>query len=112
MTARVHDERFRRQQRFDLLEPEDSFVSPRNQARSGRVQKVGCNFHLRRQRGNACVARCAFGPGKRVARLFRPKASNRDPCDHQFVGGPVRGRERHRVELGERAFGFVDAPDQ
>ena len=36
MTVSVHDECFRRQQRFDLLEQEESFLSTRNQARSGR----------------------------------------------------------------------------
>ena len=38
MTARVHDESVRRQQRFDLLEQEESLPAIRDQARSGRVQ--------------------------------------------------------------------------
>jgi len=112
MTARVHDECFRCQQRFDLLEQEELLLSLLNQARGRRVQNEGCAFDLRRQRGDACALCCAFGPSERSARRLRPQASNRDPCDHQLAGGPGRGREQRGVELGERALGFVDAPDQ
>ena len=112
MTARVHDECFRRQQRFDLLEPEDPLPATRGQARSGRVQDEVGAFYLRRQRRDACVVRCALGPSERSASRLRPEASNRDPRDHQLVGGPRRGREGRGVELGEGTLGFVDAPDQ
>jgi hypothetical protein len=37
MTARVDHERFRRQQRFDLFEQEESLLATRNQARRRRV---------------------------------------------------------------------------
>ena len=71
MTASVHDECFRRQQRFDLLEQEWSLLAIRNQARSGRVQDEECAFDLRGQRRDTCVARCALGPGERRARQDR-----------------------------------------
>ncbi len=112
IAARVHDERFRRQQRFDLLEQEKSLLATRNQARSGRVQDEGCAFDLRRQRRDTCVSRCVLSPSERSARLFRPKATHRDPRDHQLVGGPRRGWEGRGVELGERTLGLVEAPDQ
>jgi len=112
MTARVHDECFRRQQRFDLLEPEDPLPATRGQARSGRVQDEVGAFYLRRQRRDACVVRCALGPSERSASRLRPEASNRDPRDHQLVGGPRRGREGRGVELGERTVRLVQAPDQ
>ena len=38
MTARVDDEHFRRQQRFDLVEHEESLLATRNKARRGGVQ--------------------------------------------------------------------------
>ena len=112
MTARVHDECVRRQQRFDLLEQEESLLATRNQARSGRVQDEECAFDLRRQRRDPCVARGALGASERSARRLRPEAPDRDPRDHQLVGGPRRGREGRGVELGERTLGLVDAPDQ
>src|SRR5713101_2870010 len=112
MTARVDDERFRSQQRFDLFEQEESLLATRNQARRGRVQDAGCAFDLRRQRRDACVARGALGPSERSARRLRPEAPHRDPRDHQLVGGRRRGREGRGVELGERTLGLVEAPDQ
>ena len=112
MAARVHDERPRRQQRFNILEQEESLVATRNQARRGRVQDEGCAFDLRRQRRDICGARGALGPSERRARRLRPKASHRDPRNDQLVGGPRRGREGRRVELGERKLGLVEAPDQ
>ncbi len=112
MTARVHDERLRRQQRFDLLEQEESLLATRNQPRRGRVQHEGCAFDLRRQRRDTCVARGARGPSERSARRLRPQASHRDPRNDQLVGGPRRRREGRGVELGERALGLVEAADQ
>ena len=55
MTARIHDERFRRLQRLDLLEQEKALLATRNQARRGRVQHKGCAFDLRRQRRDTGV---------------------------------------------------------
>ena len=69
-------------------------------------------FDLRRQRRDACLARGALGPRERGARRLRPQAPHRDPGNDQLVGGPRRGREGRRVELGERALGLVEAPDQ
>ena len=112
ITARVHDECLRRQQRFDILEQEEPLLATRDQARRGRVQHEGCAFDLRRQRRDICVARGALGPSESSARRLRPKASHRDPRNHQLVGGPQRGREGRGVELGERTLGLVKAADQ
>jgi hypothetical protein len=112
MTARVHNERFRCQQRFDLFEEEESLLATRNQARRWRIKDGGCAFDLRRQCRDACVARGSLGPSQRSSRRFRPEASHRDPRSHQLVGDPRRGREGRRVELGERTLSLVDAPDQ
>ena len=88
MTARVHDECVRRQQRFDVREPEESLPAPGNQARRGRVQDEGGAFDLRRQRRDAGVVRGALGPSERRARRLRPEAPNRDAGDDQLVDGP------------------------
>ena len=53
--------------------------------------------------GISACARGALGPSERSARRLRPKAAHRDSRNHQFVGGPQRGREGRGVELGERA---------
>jgi hypothetical protein len=58
------------------------------------------------------VARRTLGPSERRARRLCPQASYRDPRNHQLVGGPRRGREWRGVELGERALGLGEAPDQ
>ena len=112
MTAGVHDECLRRQQRFDLLEQEESLLATRNQARRGRVQDEGRAFDLRRQRRDTCVARGALGPSERRARRLRPQAPHRDARDDQLVGGSQCGRERRGIEGGERTLGLVEAADQ
>src|SRR3989449_7941685 len=112
VTARVHDECARRQQRFDLLEQEEPLLAPRNQARGRRGQDEECAFDLGRQRRDARVVRRALGPSERRARRLRPEAPQRDPRDHQLVAGPRRGRKGCGVERGEGTLGFVDAPDQ
>jgi predicted dithiol-disulfide oxidoreductase (DUF899 family) len=112
MTASVHYERFRGQQRFDLLEQEQPFLAIRNQARSGLVQDGECAFDLCRQRRDTCAARCALGTSERRARRLRPEAPHRDRGDHKLVGGARRGREWCGVQLGELALGLVDATDQ
>jgi hypothetical protein len=112
MTARVHDERVRRQQRFDLLEQEELLFAPGNQARRGRVQDEACAFDLGRQRRDPGVARGALGPSEGSARRLRSEAPHRDPRDHQLVDGSRRGREGRGVELGERTLGLVEAPDE
>ena len=96
VAARVHDQRVRRQQRFDLLEQERALLAARDQARRGRVQDEGCAFDLRRQRRNAGLARGALGPGERGARRLRPETPHRNPRNDQFVrvrdaGGKGRG---------------------
>jgi hypothetical protein len=112
MAARVHDERARRQQRFNFFEQQKPLLTALNQARSRLVQDEGCTFHLGRQSRYTCLARGALGSGERSARLLRLEASHRDPRDNQLVGSSRRGRERRGVELGELALGLVEAPDQ
>ena len=58
------------------------------------------------------MARRAFRPSERSARHLRSEPPHRDPRDHQLVGGPQCGRERRRVEIGERTLRCPDAPDQ
>jgi hypothetical protein len=112
MAARVHDERVRRQQRFNLFEQQKPLLTVLNQARCGLGQDEGCTFHLGRQRRYTCLARGALGSDERSARLRRLEASHRDPRDNQLVGSSRRGRERRGVELGELTLGLVEAPDQ
>ena len=112
ITARVHDERLRRQQRFDLLQQKGAFLAARDQARRWRVQDDGCAFDLRGQRRDTCVARGMRGPGERGARRLRPEAPHRDSRNDQLVGGPRRGRERRGVKLGEHTLCLVEAADQ
>ena len=112
VTIRIHDERFRRQQRFNFLEQERSRLAARKQTRRGLFQDERCAFDLRRQRGDTRVACGVLGPRERSARRLHPQTSNCDPRNDQLVGGPQCRWERRRVELGERAFGFVETPDQ
>jgi hypothetical protein len=112
MAARVHDERARRQQRFNLFEQQEPLLAVLNQARRRLVQGEGCTFHLGRQRRYTCSARGALGSRERSARLLRLEASHRDPRDNQLVSGPRCGRERRRVKFGELILGLVEAPDQ
>src|SRR5262249_44895794 len=112
MTARIHDECPRFQYRFNLLEPEVSLLAADNQARRRRVKHKGCAFHLRHQCGDACLAGGMLGPSERSARDLDPKASDCDPGNDQFVGGPRRGRKGSRIEPSERMLGLVETPDQ
>ena len=66
-------------------------------------------FRFRRQCRDV---RGASGPSERSARQLRSQASHRDPRNHQFVGGPQRGRERRGVKRGERTLRVVEAPDE
>ncbi|HEY2569891.1 MAG TPA: hypothetical protein VGI27_00375 [Solirubrobacteraceae bacterium] len=112
MTARIHDERLRRLQGFDLIEQDEALLATRNQARRGRVEHERCAFDLRHQRRDTGESRGALGPSERSARRLCPKAPHRDPRNDQLVGSPQRGREGCRVELGEPTLGLVEAADQ
>ena len=112
VAAGIHDEGVRCQQCFDFFEPEESLPALRDQARGGRVQDQQGAFDLRRQRGDACMVRGTCGAGQRGARGLRLQAPQPDPCRHQFVDGPQRGRQGRGVEPGEHAFGRVEVPDQ
>jgi hypothetical protein len=112
VTARVHDECARRQQRFDLFEQEEPLPAARNQPRCGRVQDENGAVDFRRQRRDASVARGVLGPGERGARRLRPEPPHREPRGHQLVGRPRRRRQTRGVEPGEGAFGLVDPSDQ
>ena len=69
-------------------------------------------FLLGRQRRDAGVARGLRGPSERRARRFRPEAPDRDPGNHQLVGGPRRRREGRGIQLGQRTLGLAEVPDQ
>ena len=112
MTACIHDERSRRQQRFNLVKPEEPFVTGRNQARGRRVQDKGSAFDLCQQRRDARKACGTLGLDKRIARRFRPQAPHRDPRDHELVGSPQSRRQGRGIELRQRAFSLVELSDQ
>ncbi len=112
ITACIHNERLRRQQRFDLFEQERALLAARNQPRRRCVQNARRIFDLRQKRGDTRITCLAFSDNQRGARVLRPKASHRDPGNDQFVSGPPCGRKGRWVEPGERTFGLVEAPDQ
>jgi hypothetical protein len=68
MTASVYDECSGGQQRFNLLEYEESLLAAPNEARGGRAENQRCAFHLRRQRRDTSVACGARGSSERRAR--------------------------------------------
>ncbi len=112
MTTRVHDERSGRQERFDLIEPEQPLLATRNQTRGRRVQHVGRAFDLRRQRRDVRFARRPFGPSQRSARRFCPQPPHGNSRNDELVGGPGGGWKLVGVDLDQRALGLVQAADQ
>ena len=112
MAAGVDDQRLRRQHASTSSSRSEPLRALRDQARRGRVEDEGSAFDLRRQRGMPRQARGMLGPGECRARRLRPQAPDRDPRNHQLVGGPRRGRERRGVEPGERVLGLIEAADQ
>ena len=120
MTARVHDERLRRQQRFDLLEQEESLLATRNQARRGRVQDEGCAFDLRRQRRDAARGAPRARPGRAqrappssggaASRSPRPPARGRPSTRAGRARGRAR-RARARPRRGARSGGGAGPRD-
>ena len=70
MTACVNHQRFRRQQRFNLIKQERPLLATRNQARRRRVQNAGRAFNLRRQCRDTCVPGGAVRSRQRSARRF------------------------------------------
>ena len=112
MTARIDDERLRREQRFDLVEQQQPLLAARDQARRRRVQDARGAFDFRRQRRDARLARGASGARERGARrLACAGAASRCPRRSAHAR-PATRRERRGVELGEHALGLVDASDQ
>ena len=98
MAAGVDDQRLRRLQRLDLLEPQRALLAARQQSRGRRLEQAGGTFDLRRQRRNAGLARGTFRPGQRRARCLGAQPAHRDARDHQLVNGPRRRRQRRGVE--------------
>src|SRR4051812_16482232 len=60
ITASVHHECLRREQRFNLLQQKRAFLAICDLARSGRVQHEECASHFRSQRRNTCLTRRPF----------------------------------------------------
>ena len=103
MTARVHDQRFRRQQRFDLFEQQEPDLAARNQARRRRVQDERCAQPPPLTQGYVPAPRGALGPSQRSAPLSSAGGASR------FPRPPARGRSANaggkarRVEV-RRAY--------
>src|SRR5262245_865477 len=112
MTARVHDERPRFHDRFNLLEQTRSFLAMRNQPRRRRAQGKRGALDLRNQCRCTCLSRGPCGPRQRVARDLGAKASHCYSYNDQFVGGPRRGREGRRIEPGKRMLRLIEMPEQ
>ena len=119
ITACIHDQRLRCQQRFDLLEQQR--VAPRH-GQSGAPRACSgprMRFQLPPSAQGCRPGTRRCGPGERCARRVRPQAPHRNPRNHQFVGGPGRGRERRRFEPasvarprpGARSAAAVGPPD-
>jgi hypothetical protein len=62
VAACIYDDGFRRQQRFNLFEQQETFVATSNQARCWSTQDAGYAFNLRHQRRDTSLVRSAFGP--------------------------------------------------
>jgi hypothetical protein len=58
------------------------------------------------------MTRGTLGLDKRSARRLDPQVPHRDPRDREFVGSPQSRRQGRGIELRQRAFGLVEAPDQ
>jgi hypothetical protein len=112
VTARVHHQRFRRQQRFDVFQQEKPVFAIRNQACRWRVQDAGCTFNLRGQSWDLRLPSRDLGPNKCSARGFRPNAPHCDPRNYEIVSSPQRGRKRRGVEIGQHTFGVIQVPEQ
>jgi hypothetical protein len=110
--AGVHDECLRSQQRFDILEPQKSLVAIRNQARRGRIQM---------DRALSTSAVSAGMRASRAARSARASAARAVSVRRRRIAIPAstsswtvldaEGRASGS-SLGERALGFVHAPDK
>jgi hypothetical protein len=112
VTARVHDERARSEQRFNLLEKEGPRLALSDQARRRRVENEHsvCDFGC--QRRDTGAARGAPGSSERIACRLGPQASDCDTRNGELMGRPERGREGLRVKPEERALGFLEPADQ
>jgi hypothetical protein len=112
VSARVHDQRPRGQQRLDLVEQEQPLLATRDPARRGRAQDEGRTFDLRRQRGDVRLVRGVLDPRERGTRRLGIEAPNGQTRHNQLMGGSQRRRQGPGVELGERTLGLVEAPEQ
>ena len=113
VTAGVDDEGARRQQRFDLVEQEQSLLAARNQACRRRVQHArrssrpprsapGCRPAARRASARASAARAAFVRRRRIA-----MPATTSSCGSLDAGGRDAGSS-----ACELALGVVEPPDQ
>ena len=112
MTACIHDQRWRRLQRLDVVEQEKALLPTRDQPRRRSVEHARGALDLGHQPDDAGGARGAFCPDKCGACRLRPQASERNPGDHQLVGSPRCRRKGCRVQSGKCRLGLVDAPEQ
>jgi predicted dithiol-disulfide oxidoreductase (DUF899 family) len=111
-TATINDEGPRPQHRLNLLKREEALLAAHNQPRRGRLQRDGYTFHLGDECGDAGLTRGTSGLRERSVRYLGSKASDRDACHDQLIGGPRCWRKGRRIELGEYTLGLVETPDQ
>ena len=113
MTAGVHDERLRRQQRFDILEQQRALLAPRDQARRRRVQD---------ERDALSTSAVSAGmPASRAARSARASAARAVLVCRRRIAIPATtsswaarnaGGNGAGSNSASSAFGLVEAPDQ
>jgi hypothetical protein len=97
MATCVDDERVGGQQCLNFVEEQQTVFATHYDARGRRAEDEASAFDFRGQRGDAGLPRGARGPSKRLARQLGTKPSDRNPRNHQLVGGSPGGRERRWV---------------
>ena len=69
--AGIDDERLRRQQRFDFIEPEKALIAARNEPRRRRVEEARRAFDFSRERRDAGLMCPARAKAARAALICR-----------------------------------------
>jgi hypothetical protein len=112
MPARVDDDPFRRQQRFDVREEKRPLLTTRDQSCGGRAQDERRALDLRLERRNPRVAYRASRPVERAARRLGVQSSHGDSKRYQLMNRTRHQGQRRGVQFAERTLGVVDASDE
>jgi hypothetical protein len=88
MPAGIDDQRRRRLQRLDFLEPQRALLAMGQQARRRRLEQALRARDLRGQRRNAGLLGGTFRPGQRRARRLGVQPAHRDARDRELVRRP------------------------